>query len=202
MINFVNFVNFVLEANVKIYTGTGDGGKTSLFSGERLPKNSLRVETYGETDELCSAVGVVVTMLPNCQEQAKLASDLQRIQADLFDVGAVLATLPGSPEADLLKPFTAEKIKWTEDHIDEMQKIVPELHSFILPGGHPSSAWAQMIRAICRRVERAVIALHEREGCLHGEMVLTYLNRLSDYFFVLGRYLNHLSGTAEIVWHG
>jgi cob(I)alamin adenosyltransferase len=195
-------VNFVVEVNMKIYTGTGDGGKTSLFSGERLLKSSLRVETYGEADELCSAVGVVVTMLPNCREQEKLASDLQRIQADLFDIGAVLATSPGSPEADMLKPFTGEKIKWLEDHIDEMQKIVPELHSFILPGGHSSSAWAQMIRAICRRVERVVIALIEGEGCLHGDMVITYLNRLSDYFFVLARYLNHLSGTAEITWHG
>ena len=193
---------FAVEVNMKIYTGTGDGGKTSLFSGERLSKNSLRVETYGEADELCSAVGVVVAMLPNCKEQEKLASDLQRIQADLFDMGAVLATSPGSPEADMLKPFIPEKIKWMEDHIDEMQSVVPELHSFILPGGHPSSAWAQVIRAICRRVERAVIELNEKEGCLHGEVVVTYLNRLSDYFFVLARYLNHLSGTAEITWHG
>ncbi|MDJ0621837.1 MAG: cob(I)yrinic acid a,c-diamide adenosyltransferase [Desulfocapsaceae bacterium] len=187
---------------MKIYTGTGDEGKTSLFSGERLPKSSLRVATYGEADELCSAVGVVVTMVPSCKEEKKLTADLQCIQADLFDLGAVLATSPGSPEADLLKPFSAEKIKWLEDHIDEMQKVLPELHSFILPGGHPSSAWAQMIRAICRRVERAVIALDEKEGCLHGKMVVTYLNRLSDYFFVLARYLNHLSGTAEITWHG
>lgn len=187
---------------MKIYTGTGDEGKTSLFSGERLPKNSLRVETYGETDELCSAVGAVVAMVPSCKEEKKLTADLRCIQADLFDIGSLLATSPGSPEADLLKPFAAEKIKWLEGHIDEMQKILPVLHSFILPGGHPSSAWAQMTRAICRRVERAVIALDDREGCLYGKMVVTYLNRLSDYFFVLARYLNHLSGTAEITWHG
>ena len=187
---------------MKIYTGTGDAGKTSLFSGERLPKYSLRVETYGETDELCSIVGAVVAMVPSCKEEKKLTADLQRIQADLFDIGALLATSPGSPEADLLKPFPVEKIKWLEDHIDEMQKVLPALHSFILPGGHPSSAWAQVTRTICRRVERAVVTLDEREGCLHGKVVMTYLNRLSDYFFVLARYLNHLAGTEEITWHG
>lgn len=185
---------------MKIYTGTGDGGKTSLFSGERLSKNSLRVETYGDADELCSALGVVVAMVPEGHEQ--LAVDLQQIQADLFDLGAVLATSPGSPEAELLKPFAKERIKGLEDQIDRMQDVLPEIHSFILPGGHLSSAWAQLVRTICRRVERAVVTLNEQEGCLYGQEVVSYLNRLSDYFFVLARYFNHLTGTDEITWHG
>lgn len=187
---------------MKIYTGTGDGGKTSLFSGERLKKNSPRVETYGEVDELCSAIGIVAAVLPGCDKQEKLTDTLRRIQADLFDIGAILATSPGSPEADLLRPISEEKIKWLEENIDKIQAELEELHSFILPGGHVSAAWAQLVRAICRRVERGIITLEESEGCLHSALTITYMNRLSDYFFVLARYLNHLSGTAEITWHG
>ena len=187
---------------MKIYTGTGDGGKTSLFSGERLKKNSPRVDTYGEVDELCSTIGLIAALLPECDHREKLSGTLQQIQADLFDIGAILATSPGSPEADMLKPVGEDKISWLEDNIDEVQGELKELHSFILPGGHVSAAWAQVVRAVCRRVERGIITLDETEGCLHGALIITYMNRLSDYFFVLARYLNHLSGTAEITWHG
>lgn len=187
---------------MKIYTGTGDGGKTSLFSGERLRKNSPRVETYGEVDELCSTIGLIVSFLPVCEQQEELSDILHRIQADLFDIGAILATSPGSPEADMLKPLGEDKISWLEESIDAMQGELEELHSFILPGGHVSAAWAQVVRAVCRRVERGIIALEESEGCLHAALIITYMNRLSDYFFVLARYLNHLSGTVEITWHG
>ena len=184
---------------MKIYTGTGDSGKTSLFSGERLKKNSPRVETYGEVDELSSTIGLI---LPECDQREKLTTLLQQVQADLFDIGAILATSPGSPEADMLRPISADKINWLEDNIDAMQGELEELHSFILPGGHVSAAWSQVVRAVCRRVERGIISLDESEGCLHGAQTITYMNRLSDYFFVLARYLNHLSGTAEITWHG
>ncbi len=187
---------------MKIYTGTGDGGKTSLFSGERLTKNSPRVETYGEVDELCSTIGVIAALLPDCDQRGNISVVLQQIQADLFDIGAILATSPESPEAGMLKPVSEDKISWLEKIIDEVQGELEELHSFILPGGHVSAAWAQVVRAVCRRVERGIITLDESEGCLHGALTITYMNRLSDYFFVLARYLNHLSGTTEIPWHG
>lgn len=187
---------------MKIYTGTGDGGKTSLFSGERLKKNSLRVETYGQVDELCSTIGLVAATLPETGEKEQIVTTLQQIQADLFDVGAVLATSPDSSEAYLLNAVSEEKVRWLEEHIDAMQEGLDELHSFILPGGHVSAAWAQVVRTVCRRAEREIITLEEQEGCLHGELVITYMNRLSDYFFVLARYLNHISGTTEITWHG
>lgn len=187
---------------MKVYTGTGDGGNTSLFSGERLKKNNLRVASYGEVDELCSFIGVVGAILPDGKEQKKIAKELQQIQADLFAIGALLATSPASADAELLAPVSAEKVLALENIIDVMQAELTELHSFILPGGHPSSAWAQVVRAVCRRVERIIISLDEQEGCLHGQTIITYINRLSDYFFVLARYLNRLSGTAEILWHG
>jgi cob(I)alamin adenosyltransferase len=187
---------------MKIYTGTGDGGKTSLFSGERLAKNSLRVATYGEVDELCSTIGLIVALIPECDQREHLSLILQKIQADLFDIGAILATSPDSPEAGMLRKVSDDKIRWLENNIDDIQEELEELHSFILPGGHIAAAWSQVVRAVCRRVERGIITLAQSEGCLHETSTITYMNRLSDYFFVLARYLNHLSGTAETIWHG
>lgn len=187
---------------MKVYTGTGDGGRTSLLSGERTAKNALRVTTYGMIDELCSFIGVVDAAVPQSDRREHVSWTLHHIQADLFEIGAILATTPGAQEADLLKPLDMAKAVWLEKEIDAMDQHLEALHTFILPGGHPSAAWAQVVRTICRRAERDVVSLQEREGCLYGTEIITYLNRLSDFFFVLARYLNMLSGTDEISWHG
>ncbi len=188
---------------MKIYTGTGDKGRTSLFSGERLKKNASRVSAYGTIDELCSFVGVVIAALPQCDGRQELVSTLEEIQAVLFKVGAILATSASSPDIGLLQPFAGEEATaGLESRIDAMEAELEELHSFILPGGHPAAAWAQVSRAVCRRAERDILTCVETEGGHHGEAVLGYINRLSDYFFVLGRYLNTMTGTAEKHWHG
>ncbi len=187
---------------MKIYTGTGDSGKTSLFSGERVKKDDGRVAAYGTVDELCSFVGVVAAQLPECEERAALGRDLQDIQADLFIVGAILATTPDSSDAALLPPLEKARILWLEKKIDAMQAGLEELHSFILPGGHVAAAWSQTVRAVCRRAERKIISYGDPIAVTCFAEITAYINRLSDYFFVLARYLNKLAGTTDVTWHG
>ena len=146
---------------MKIYSGGGDRGRTSLFSGERVLKSHLRIEATGDVDELNSVLGVLIAVLPN--EDSGSMEEIRQIQSDLFHLGAWLATTPGSPS-------------------------MPALKSFILPGGHISAAWAHVARTVCRRAERRVVRLYEEsiEGDGQGQLwgVLTYLNRLSDSPFI------------------
>jgi cob(I)alamin adenosyltransferase len=187
---------------VKIYTGTGDGGRTSLFSGERVRKVDRRVAAYGTVDELCSFVGAVAAQLPECEERPLLCRDLQDIQADLFVVGAILATSAGSNDAAMLPTLEEKQTLWLERKIDGMQAELDELHSFILPGGHAAATWSQVARAVCRRAEREIFSCEDvvDETCFTE--IATYMNRLSDYFFVLARYLNKVAGVAEVTWRG
>jgi len=187
---------------MKIYTGTGDSGKTSLFSGERRLKNDLRIETYGSVDELSSFIGFIHSALPDSSEAVIISSELKEIQRDLFTIGALLATLPESDDAHLLKKLEDERVEWLEKRIDDMQTELEELHSFILPGGHPSAAWCHVVRTICRRSERAVVKLMCDEGICSSETIIPYLNRLSDYFFVLARFFNKITDIRETTWHG
>ena len=187
---------------MKVYTGTGDKGKTSLFSGERLRKNDIRVESYGAVDELCSFVGVIVSSLPEGVEKPDVSGDLQSIQGDLFVVGALLAVSLESSDSKMLRRLENERIDWLEKKIDAMEEKLSPLRSFILPGGHPAAAWSQVARSVCRRAERNVVALASEQGCCCEENVLGYLNRLSDFFFVLARYLNALAGRQETTWGG
>jgi cob(I)alamin adenosyltransferase len=180
---------------MKIYTGSGDRGRTSLFSGERVSKSNPRVEAYGDVDELNSILGVLLTSLPS--NQTRLAKEIQRIQADLFHVGGWLAITPGSPVSGDLKKITEEHSQTLEKAIDRMEKNLPTLRDFLLPGGHISSAWAHMARAVCRRAERRVVGL-EDAGQLSS--VIVYLNRLSDYLFVLARHCNRLQGLTDTIW--
>ncbi len=189
---------------MKVYTGTGDQGRTSLFSGERVAKNDVRIAAYGAVDELNAAVGAMVAALPEDRAADVVNAQLVRIQSDLFHVGAWLATVPGSPAADQLAPFSEAAPQWLEDKIDAMEDHLEPLNAFILPGGHPSAAWAHVARTVCRRAERHVVGLAEEKalGFEGAQQMLVYLNRLSDYFFVAARYCNHLAGCKETLWHG
>jgi cob(I)alamin adenosyltransferase len=186
---------------MKIYTGSGDRGKTSLFSGERVGKNNVRTEAYGEVDELNSCLGVLTAAM---EESHESVSEIRRIQSDLFHIGACLATTPGSPLAAALDPFDEQKSRYLETAIDRMEQHLPPLKGFILPAGSMTAALAHVARTVCRRAERHVVGLSE--GKTTGQTpdayqaVLVYLNRLSDYLFVLARYCNHLAGEADVLW--
>jgi len=188
---------------MKIYTGGGDQGTTSLFSGERVAKSDPRIAAYGAVDELNSVLGAVAAALP--PEGSALLDELQRIQQELFQLGAWLAVTPGSTAAGHLHPFTEEPAKRLEIAIDALELELPPLRSFILPGGHPAAAWAHVARTVCRRAERHAVSLltetaEPRCDPHRPSCILVYLNRLSDYLFVLARRLNQLTGMAEQPW--
>jgi cob(I)alamin adenosyltransferase len=192
------------EGQMKIYTGTGDRGKTSLFSGERVAKSSPRVEAYGDLDELNSVIGAVAAALD--AEEQSLKDEIQSIQALLLDAGAWIATTPGAASKQFLKPFTADPAKMLEAAIDRRNESLPELKQFVLPGGHLSASLAHMARTVCRRTERRAIELVEQEDGDAGatttmQHILVFLNRLSDYLFVLARYCNHVHGQKDVLWN-
>jgi cob(I)alamin adenosyltransferase len=179
---------------MKIYTKTGDAGDTGLFGGGRVPKDHPRVAAYGEVDSLNAAVGFAASLDPASWE----APLLEAIQRDLFTAGAILAT----PDPKKLKtapaPITADRIAALEQAIDRLEKGIPPLDRFILPGGGPKGAAFHVARTTCRRAERAVVGLARGES-IPGE-VLIYLNRLSDLLFVLARSANRSTGHPELPW--
>ena len=187
---------------MKIYTGTGDRGKTSLFSGQRVSKADARIEAYGDMDELNSIIGALVASLG--PEHSGPVEELQQIQADLFTIGALLATTPDSPSMNAIAGITQEHIEFLEKSIDRMAEALPELKSFILPGGHPTAAWAHMARTVCRRTERRIVRFLDASLKIQApdayQRVLIYINRLSDYFFVVARYCNYLFDAPEKLW--
>lgn len=189
-------------SKMKIYTGSGDRGKTSLFSGERVPKDSARIEAYGDLDELNSVIGALIASLP--ETLADIRGELQEIQSDLFHVGAWMATLPGAPAANQLQPFGSERASALERCIDRMDASLTALKGFILPGGHASAACAHIARAVCRRAERRAVALATAEPEARPQEQLSraivYLNRLSDYLFVLARHINRSQGIEDRLW--
>lgn len=187
---------------MKIYTGSGDRGKTSFFSGERVSKSDQQVEAYGDVDELSSVLGVLVAFLP--PEEVELREESQRIQSDLLHVGARLAVTPGSPASEELEEITEEHTKALEMAIDRMAEGLPSLQDFLLPGGHISAAWAHVARAVCRRAERHVVKLLETSAEVGDSQqlkrVVIYLNRLSDYLFVVARHCNKIQGISDTLW--
>ena len=191
---------------MKIYTRTGDGGKSSLFSGERVSKHHPRIKAYGGIDELNAVIGTLVAALS--EGAPKSRDDLLKIQSDLFRAGAVLATTTSSGRLDQLDAIGPDDIQRLETHIDELQGILPELKRFILPGGHPAAASAHVARTVCRRIERDVAELMEtslagpEEDPSAVHHVLVYLNRLSDYLFVVARHCNAVAGVDDVVWQG
>ena len=177
----------------KIYTRTGDDGTTGLVDGSRLPKHGLRIEAIGAVDEANSAIGLAATGVDGAPHDA-----LVRIQNDLFDCGADLAT-PGADftPSEMVLRIVAPQVAWLEAAIDAATARLEPLTSFILPGGSEAAARTHVARAAVRRAERAVTALAGAEPV--NPQALAYLNRLSDYLFVLARELNN-GGRADVTW--
>ena len=178
---------------MKIYTRTGDKGDTSLFGGQRVPKDALRIEAYGTVDELNSVLGIAIT---GCDDE-KLVQVLSRLQTRLFEIGADLAT-PRPPSGKTIRRIEIEDSESLERIIDEFESKLKPLKSFILPGGSPVAARLHFARTVCRRAERCVVRLSRHEDI--GEGMTVYLNRLSDLLFVLARYANRRANVAEVRW--
>jgi cob(I)alamin adenosyltransferase len=195
-------MNLPRGITMKIYTKTGDKGKTSLFSGERVSKAASRVEAYGDVDELNSVLGALASSLSEANPEVCQA--VEQVQRELFCVGGKLATTPDSSAFEDLPELDEGATKRLETEIDRMEEVLPPLRGFILPGGHPSASWAHVARTVCRRAERHVVAMLEAtEMGAEGERLAlmgTYLNRLSDYLFVLARYCNLLHGCTDALW--
>ncbi|HLF63687.1 MAG TPA: cob(I)yrinic acid a,c-diamide adenosyltransferase [Saprospiraceae bacterium] len=176
----------------KIYTKTGDAGETGLYGGTRLPKHHIRIETYGTVDELNAYVGYLCESVADTGVRELLI----KIQNNLFTIGGMLAL---DPSKSLKVPLIVQgDITRLEIAIDAMEEDLPPIKQFILPSGHHIGSLAHIVRTVCRRAERAVVALHAQEPV--DPLVLQYLNRLADYFFVMARYLNMLAGATERPW--
>ncbi len=180
--------------------GSGDRGVTSLLSGERVPKSDPRVEACGDVDELSSVLGAFAAALPEAANERR--REIEAIQGTLLHIGARLATSPGSPTAASLRGIGAEQVDALEAAIDAMEALLPQLSRFILPGGHPSAAWAHVARTVCRRAERRIVEVAAGSPGADLSGALSYMNRLSTYLFVLARFCNRQSGIADVTWSG
>jgi len=178
---------------MKIYTKTGDKGTTALFGGKRISKAALRIETYGTIDELNSFLG----LLRDQDVNHKRKEELVEIQDRLFTIGSILATEPGN--TTVKTPHLKEDdITFLEGKIDSMDEDLPSMRSFVLPGGHPSVSLCHVTRTVCRRAERICISLDSHEPV--EPLIIKYLNRLSDYLFVLSRKMGHELNAEETPW--
>jgi len=177
---------------MKIYTKKGDKGMTSLFGGMKLSKSDIRIEAYGTVDELNSFIGAIIAEL----KDDKVEKDLLRIQKRLFDLGAILATNPEKPE--LIQDFDKKEIDFLELGIDDMEKDLEPLKNFILPSGSKLISFTHIARTVCRRAERRIVAIPDADKTY--SILLKYVNRLSDYLFVLSRKLAKDTGIKENIW--
>ncbi len=178
---------------MKIYTKTGDQGTTSLFGGKRVSKSDLRIDCYGTIDELNSYVGLVRDQEVNQKREVELIE----IQDRLFTIGSILAVEPGNTKVKV-PALSATDISFLEQQIDRMESQLEPMKSFVLPGGHPSVSIGHVARTVCRRAERMVIALDHIEKI--EPLIIQYLNRLSDYLFVLCRAMTKELQTKETPW--
>ena len=187
---------------MKTVTGTGDRGRTGLLSGERVSKAHVRVEACGDVDELNAILGVLVAFISRDRKQ--FHKEIRTIQSDLFHLGAWLASTSDDPVLAELEKTTQDKISALEAAIDRMEQGLPDLRGFVLPGGGIAAAWSHLARTACRRAERHVVRLMETfengEAPVPLQETVIYLNRLSDYLFVLARLCNHVEGLSEIHW--
>lgn len=180
----------------KIYTKSGDKGKTGLVGGLRVPKHHIRLEAYGTIDELNSFVGLLQAQ----PMEDKLKGFLAELQYKLFDIGAYLATQTKDLEKYKIVACKEEDVLAIEHLIDEMSAELPKLKHFIMPGGHPTVALCHVVRTVCRRAERCITHLAEQEEI--AELVIRYVNRLSDLLFIMGRKLAQDLQIAENKWQG
>jgi len=180
---------------LKIYTRTGDKGETGLFGAGRVSKASLRVDTYGDVDETNSHIGLVRSFA----KDKKITEILESIQEDLFVLGSDLATLLDSPARRHAPQITADNVKRLENIIDEVEEYNAPLRKFVLPTGSNTASLLHVARTVCRRAERKVVALKEKEAI--NEQCLIYLNRLADLLFVLARFANKRSKVKDVEWN-
>lgn len=181
---------------MKIYTKTGDDGTTSLFGGKRVQKDDERVDTYGEIDELNSLIGLSIPFVLSND----VKNDLMKVQNQLFNIGAFLATpIEDRKKLKGIVNISEEDILFIEKRIDFYSDKLPELKNFILPGGTISAGFLHYTRTVCRRCERKIVKFALKEEA--DKIYIKYLNRLSDFFFVLARYENFFAGINEIEWN-
>ena len=185
----------------KIYTRTGDDGTTALGTGYRISKCNLRITTFGTVDEANAAIGLAITQLDlNIDDHCDIRDRLKRIQNDLFDLGADLCVPEGDSKPDYTPlRVTSSQVERLEHKIDTLNKHLKPLRSFILPGGCPAAASLHIARTITRRAERAMVELADQNGEIVNKDALHYINRLSDFLFIAGRYVNN-RGKDDILW--
>ncbi len=181
----------------RIYTKRGDAGETGLVGGQRVPKDTPRIEAYGTVDELNAFVGLAAVSCAEDPRLMPLAAILRRVQHELFNLGSILATEPADVHPKQPR-VTAADIAQLEREIDSMNADLPALRSFVLPGGTRLSAELHVTRTVCRRAERLLVAMARDESV--PPEVIPYLNRLSDAMFVWSRWVNHVLGVPEVLW--
>ncbi|MCW3078923.1 cob(I)yrinic acid a,c-diamide adenosyltransferase [Segetibacter sp.] len=180
---------------IKIYTKTGDKGKTSLIGGTKVPKSNIRIDSYGTVDELNSFIGLVNDHL----QDNRLKSLLKEIQDRLFTIGSSLACDPEKEPLMKIPDLKEADVLMLEEEIDTMNEVLPVMKNFIIPGGHVAVSTAHIARCVCRRAERLCVQIMEA-GSFIDPLVIKYLNRLSDFLFVLARYIGHMLNVEEIAW--
>jgi cob(I)alamin adenosyltransferase len=180
---------------LKIYTKTGDKGITSLLGGTKVPKSHERIETYGTIDELNAHIG----LLGDLMGQQAESSTLRIIQDRLFTIGSSLACDPNNAPEFKIPDLKEQDIELLEHEIDRMNLVLPPMRNFVLPGGHVAVSQAHVCRCVCRRAERLCVALQAHNEFV-DPLVIMYLNRLSDYLFVLSRFIAHTLGAEEVAW--
>ncbi len=180
---------------LKIYTKTGDKGTTSLIGGTKVSKSHIRIESYGTVDELNSWIGVVADSITDVTTK----QTLKEIQDRLFTIGSSLACDPDKEPKLKIPDLKETDVTFLENEIDRMNESLLPMRSFILPGGNTAVSFAHVARCVCRRAERLCVAMQIDEQEVE-ELVIKYLNRLSDYLFVVARYIGHLVGAEEIQW--
>src|SRR5690606_9496937 len=179
---------------LKIYTKTGDKGNTSLIGGTKVPKSHIRIESYGNVDELNSYTGLCRDLITDAESR----DILLEIQDRLFTIGSTLACDPDKETHMKLPDLTVNDISLLEQEIDRMNEVLPVMKNFILAGGHPAVSHLHIARCVCRRAERSCVRLSEMSPV--NELIIQYLNRLSDYFFMLARFTGMQLGAEEIPW--
>src|SRR5215471_18156901 len=179
----------------KIYTKTGDAGKTSLIGGTKVLKSDLRIEAYGTVDELNSYIGLCRDLI----NDITITNTLKEIQDRLFTIGSSLACDPEKEPKMKIPDLHESDVEFLEKEIDKMTEQLPPMKNFILPGGHVAVSTLHVVRCVCRRAERLCVSMQEHEMAVEP-LIIIYLNRLSDYLFVLARYIAHILNIEEISW--